>query len=224
MIKTAAQAKDELMKKIAAADFQMKAEKYLNAGTRRSKISAFYEMYHEDIIESAKKGGINIDIYSFDWEPDWTKSPPENDVWELIRSYNMTMYPQYPVVGCYLDFGDPYRKIGIEVDGAAFHDKDKDIVRDRRLKDNGWTIYRIPARKTFNNQFRPDEDFFYKSTWDQELILEKWLSRADAAVAAVMAKYYRPDLDLNAWYGYNGETSIRQELMRVLRNSCNTND
>lgn len=80
-------------------------------------------------------------------EVDWIKifTPIEYDTWHSIRSIGrIPLYPQYPVLGFFLDFGNPFLKIGIECDGADFHlDKKKDNDRDYELKQHGWAIYRI---------------------------------------------------------------------------------
>jgi len=36
-------------------------------------------------------------------------------------------------------------KVAIECDGAEWHDAERDAERDRKLKNEGWTIYRVPG-------------------------------------------------------------------------------
>lgn len=80
-----------------------------------------------------------------DWMAIFT--PIEMDAWQAIRANGKCpLYPQYPVSKYFLDFGNPYMKIGLECDGKEFHlDKQKDNKRDYELKQLGWQIYRIPG-------------------------------------------------------------------------------
>ena len=71
-------------------------------------------------------------------------TPIEAWLWADIREFGCIFYPQYPVGRVFLDFANPKAKVGIECDGAAYHqDKAKDAARDKVLTDLGWTIYRI---------------------------------------------------------------------------------
>lgn len=97
------------------------------------------------------------------WEPrsnpyryyDWSNifTPIENNVWADIRYVGLPMYPQYPVGPYFLDFADPVKKIGIEVDGKEFHlDIEKDTARQTELERMGWKIIRIPGSRTFKSR------------------------------------------------------------------------
>lgn len=84
--------------------------------------------------------------YFVDWPSIFT--PIENGAWQYIRSYGIIpMFPQYPVGRVFVDFGDPEKRIAIECDGAQWHDKKKDSIRDRKLNDLGWTVYRFTGRE-----------------------------------------------------------------------------
>ena len=71
-------------------------------------------------------------------------TPIEAWLWAGIRESGCIFYPQYPVGRVFLDFANPKAKVGIECDGAAYHqDKAKDAARDKVLSAMGWKIYRI---------------------------------------------------------------------------------
>lgn len=68
------------------------------------------------------------------------------------------IYMQMPVLSYSLDFACPKRKIAIEVDGEFWHGsistsltanqlqrKIEDFTRTENLKDQGWTLFRVPA-------------------------------------------------------------------------------
>ncbi len=77
-------------------------------------------------------------------------SPIEIKVYETIKFHNLPLLPQFPVKKYFLDFGDPIKKIAIEVDGKAFHlDKRKDDLRQKEIENEGWIFYRIQGGKTY---------------------------------------------------------------------------
>jgi very-short-patch-repair endonuclease len=104
------------------------------------KIKEYYKEMEMDIINSKLKWCY---AYAFDWMSMFT--PIEQDAWQAIRYYGrVPFYPQYPVDKYFLDFANPYLKIGIECDGKEFHqDKEKDLGRDTHLSKLGWIIYRV---------------------------------------------------------------------------------
>jgi very-short-patch-repair endonuclease len=83
----------------------------------------------------------------FDWF-----TPIEQNVWQDIRVIGLPFVPQFPVSGYFIDFADPVKKIGIEVDGKEWHmDKGKDEIRQGRLERLGWVIRRIEGRQTYKD-------------------------------------------------------------------------
>lgn len=76
-------------------------------------------------------------------------SPAERIFWNDLRSVGLVrFYPQFPVKNFYLDFADPIRKIGIEIDGKEWHkDYEKDRLRQEEIEREGWIVYRLPASR-----------------------------------------------------------------------------
>lgn len=111
---------------------------------RLAAIRQFYALAHSDIVKAgASEWGI--DPYEVDWLQVFT--PIENALWYDIRMAGAVMYPQYPVLNYFVDFGSPVAKVAIECDGAAFHqDVEKDAARQRAIESAGWTVYRITGR------------------------------------------------------------------------------
>jgi very-short-patch-repair endonuclease len=58
---------------------------------------------------------------------------------------------QVPVLGYKMDFGIAARKLGVEVDGLAFHGGQeawaRDHQRQRRIEAAGWRVVRFTARE-----------------------------------------------------------------------------
>lgn len=111
-------------------------------------------------------------------EIDWIKifTPIEYDTWHSIRSNGrIPLYPQYPVLNYFLDFGNPYLKIGVECDGADFHlDKKKDNDRDYELKQVGWSIYRISGSDCWRVPSAEYYDLVYHLEEDRYSILKEF--------------------------------------------------
>lgn len=93
---------------------------------------------------------------------DWIEkfSPIEDYVWGSIRYLGIPLYPQYPVGPFFLDFADPFKKIGIEVDSVKWHqDKDADRSRQQKIEAMGWKVYRIPSSMVYaiREDFQDDD-------------------------------------------------------------------
>lgn len=78
------------------------------------------------------------------------QSPWEKVLADALRQAGITVVPQYPIAGRFLDLGilSP-RKIDVEVDGESFHRtagggrKDDDYWRDLQLQSLGWKVCRF---------------------------------------------------------------------------------
>jgi very-short-patch-repair endonuclease len=136
---------------------------YKEARTWKSKLSviqAAYKSYLPSIL-SAAKTGRSIDPNIVQWE----FTHIEDIAWGEIRALGLPFYPQFPVLNYFADFADPLRKIVIELDGKKFHNKQKDDIRDKRMRDEGWKIHRIISSTTeryLDNVFSVDEAYEIK--------------------------------------------------------------
>ncbi|MGB3777043.1 MAG: DUF559 domain-containing protein, partial [Tunicatimonas sp.] len=89
-----------------------------------------------------------ISPYFIDWVPVFT--PIEQEAWNSIRSTGgIAMYPQFPLFNYFIDFANPYLRIGLEMDGKDFHDQNKDKLRDQKLADYGWKIFRVSGKECY---------------------------------------------------------------------------
>lgn len=104
---------------------------------------------------------------------DWDFTPIERLAWMDIRGRGLRLYPQFPVSRVFIDFADPVRKIGVEIDGAAYHGRAKDLVRDTALAEQGWKIFRVPGReavKVVPNPFDTQSELKASGEWRSALI------------------------------------------------------
>lgn len=105
--------------------------------------SAYAAVLPEWMADYDATGNMFNDPYLMDWK----FSPIEQLVWGDIRNMALPFYPQLPALNYFLDFGNPFLKIGIECDGKQWHDKARDAVRDERLAAAGWMIFRIEGHE-----------------------------------------------------------------------------
>ena len=81
---------------------------------------------------------------------EWKMTPIEENVWSDIRKFSVPLYPQVPVGQYFVDFGNPWEKVAIEVDGKEWHmNKEKDDKRQKEIESMGWAVYRIPGKDTY---------------------------------------------------------------------------
>lgn len=110
-------------------------------------IVEFYKERHADIM-AERSDEWALDPYEWDNRGLLRMTPIEEWLWADLRSEGAVMYPQYPVGGVFVDFGNPKAKVAIECDGHAYHlDKAKDAARDRMLEKLGWIVYRFTGRE-----------------------------------------------------------------------------
>lgn len=128
----------------------------------------------------------------------WVFTPIEKRAWESIRRCGIPLYPQVPVDRYFIDFANPYYQIGLELDGAAFHDREVDTRRDRRLIEQGWKIFRVcgaetgPGHPAISEREDMDEelDERYEKTADR---LHHWIAHTcDGVITALDLVYFSP--------------------------------
>ncbi len=111
---------------------------------------SFYSDYAEELETTPSNEWIT---QPRDWETEFCMTPIERWMWEEIRNNRMVMYPQYPVLGFFLDFANPKAKVAIECDGAAYHtDWQKDQARDKALNAAGWVVFRFTGSECWKEQ------------------------------------------------------------------------
>lgn len=162
------------------------------------KIKAYYELNIERILEHHQMRPHSLyDSYAFDWG--YVLNEIEFIIWGITKEKGcLPFYPQFPVLHYFLDFAHPALKIGIEVDGIEFHDQEKDRERDTKLKNEGWTIIRIPAAQVMRTNFKYEwNDFDYIQYFgdaDEESIknITDWImNTGDGVMEAIKVTYFK---------------------------------
>jgi very-short-patch-repair endonuclease len=155
-------------------------------------IRAMYEMMLPEILEAGRENKMRgIDPYFVDWTKLFT--PIERVAWGSIRNYGIPMYPQFPACGVFIDFANPCERIGIELDGKDWHDAEKDVKRDRRLMEDGWTIFRITGSECYRRYKEPSELIDLESSRKYEEQVKWMLTTCDGVIASIYEVYFRDD-------------------------------
>ena len=122
-----------------------------------SRIKAHYARHRSQLIARSDEWGI--DPYA--WEEVGIRlTPIEAALWQDIRASDAVFYPQYPVGGFFVDFGNPAAKVAIECDGEQWHlDKEKDAVRQRSIEALGWAVYRITGKVCMSDTGEYEDEY-----------------------------------------------------------------
>lgn len=136
--------------------------------------------------EYERTGDMRHDPYFMNWN----FSPIETHVWNEIRTLGLPFYPQVPVLNYFIDFGCPFLKIGIECDGKAWHNAEEDAVRDERLSEEGWMIFRIEGHECFR-LIEPWE--IYDKYERANKIEEYFMTTSEGVLSAIRRKYLDQD-------------------------------
>jgi very-short-patch-repair endonuclease len=178
-------------------------------------LKKYYSQVDEDIIKAFKVSKFRWqNTYPYDWSRILT--PIEFQAWQAIRSKGrIVLYPQYPVLNYYLDFANPGLKIGLELDGKQYHNKERDVIRDAELKNAGWVIYRITGKEMMRSNFKELYEIQELLRYDEAHYddLRYWLlETGDGVIEAIKAFHFE---DLDKKYSYSDN-----ELSRDYINLC----
>lgn len=163
----------------------------------------FRQIYMESLPYIMERAKVDIVTPINPYPVDWVRhlSPIEFSAWCSIRSHYMALYPQFPVFNSFIDFANPYLRIGVEMDGKEFHDPIKDKTRDEKMWKYGWRIFRIPGKECyvkFKHRDEIEEDF-NENHQDQEQRfseLEQWMTEtSDGFFFSLKMVYFKKAVD-----------------------------
>jgi very-short-patch-repair endonuclease len=138
-----------------------------------------------------------VSSYPYDWKKIMT--PIEFEAWQTIRCKGrIVLYPQYPVLNYHLDFGNPALRIGLELDGAQYHNEERDRLRDTNLNKSGWKIYRISGKEMCRTNYTElfdlsEEDYDFNESLGK---LRYWLfETGDGIIQAIKEIHFTTELN-----------------------------
>lgn len=143
------------------------------------------------IIEKAKS---NLSVFIFPYFIDWITvfTPIEKIAWNSIRTIgSIPLYPQFPLFNFFIDFANPYLRIGLELDGKEFHDIEKDQFRDQKLYEYGWKIFRVNGSECYTKYKILEEIEQIDNDDEKEIELRNWLfNTCDGVLFALREVYF----------------------------------
>jgi hypothetical protein len=120
-------------------------------------------------------------------------SPIEDAAWCAIRAHRAPLYPQFPVFNYFIDFANPYLRIGVELDGRDFHDEAKDRARDEFLAEHDWRIFRIKGSECVA-KYRSPEDLndadITPSNEEYIPVVSEWMMHTCEGLIEAIAIFY----------------------------------
>jgi hypothetical protein len=113
------------------------------------------------------------------------------------------LYPQYPVLGYFIDYANPLLKIGLELDGKQYHNADRDSKRDYELRVVGWQIYRVTGSEMNNNSYKDFYDFEDNDLYDEYnncdeawSEIKNWITNSgDGVIEAIKRVHFNRGVD-----------------------------
>lgn len=163
--------------------------------TITDKWGFFRQVYMENISQILKISEQNLRMWSQAYYLDWYRhfSPIEKNAWNSIRETGgIVLYPQFPVFQYFIDFANPFLKIGLELDGKDYHDKVKDFEKDTKLKRFGWKIFRVSGKEANSNYSTNNElDEQNIVGYEKQKAIEHWiLNTCDGVITAIKYWYF----------------------------------
>lgn len=161
-------------------------------------IQKMYSDHMDEIIDAGRENPNQmINPYMLNWSEYFT--PIERVFWDALRCDGVSLYPQFPAAGVFIDFANPSLKVGIEVDGKKFHDRDKDKHRDKRLARRGWKIYRLSGSDVMRQMETEDDLCELNDEPDEGRIYDWMMKTADGFVRAFRYYYINDRPDIYNW-------------------------
>jgi very-short-patch-repair endonuclease len=160
-------------------------------------IKDYYISQENNILNAFNKSKL---LWATSYPVDWSTlfTPIEYMAWATIRNKGrIVLYPQYPILNFHVDFANPGLKIALEVDGQLYHNPEKDLIRDKQIRNIGWSIYRITGKEMVNIKFKD-----WQSINDEEIddndekisLIHDWLMNSgDGIIEAIKTIYFIDD-------------------------------
>ncbi len=97
--------------------------------------------YEQDFHNSSMNGSKKLSFQHEDWISVLDK--PQRDVFSEIKSVGVWLFPFYPIGNSFINFGNPFSRIGIEIIYKNYK-KEKEI-RIQEFEKKGWEVHKIDS-------------------------------------------------------------------------------
>lgn len=135
--------------------------------------NAIRDFYKANMSKIMDADPLKYAVDAYWWHGIVDMTPIEKNMWHDIRCTGAVFYPQFPVLGFFVDFANPQMKIAIECDGKQWHDPEKDAKRDAALFDIGWQVFRFTGRECnepSTEEYDEDNRLIYKPSPAEKLL------------------------------------------------------
>jgi hypothetical protein len=98
--------------------------------------------------EKAYRESLNTNCNTLDYHiEDWHSvlNEVQRVIYDEIKSAGVRLYPFYPIGSGFINFGNPFKRIGIEILYKNFGFKEKQ-EKIERFKIEGWTVYTFETK------------------------------------------------------------------------------
>lgn len=176
------------------------------------EIKFLYEKLTKDTEKQNKPNKWkNLPAYITDWNAYFNEI--EKKLWGDIRSIGIFLYPKYPIDKYFIAFGNPFIKIGINIEYN--NQKFDDNLKIAKLKELGWTIYTIKSKNTlesaedFYNRVNKSDVYFGEILTEERdsFIQENHLINSECLIYYLRTKYFGSDQEENVADQFNDEFS-----------------
>jgi len=161
---------------------------------------AYATVLPEWIKDYQTTGNMRHDPYVIDWR---FNSPIQRILWGDIRAIGLPFYPTVPARGYFIEFANPFLKIGIESNGRAWFNDKKARIRNKCLAADGWMIFRLAW-----HEFKPVSDLH--SAEDEESssqdLYQYYMTTSEGLLRAINWAYFGGIAE------YDAEWMIRETL------------
>ncbi|MFL5765784.1 MAG: hypothetical protein ACJ77K_17695 [Bacteroidia bacterium] len=110
-------------------------------------------IYEKLTLEAEEEGGSNYDKsramvpYIVDWGDYFNET--ERKIWDDLRTHGVWLYPKYPIDKYFIQFGNPFYKVGVHITyNNSVYDQSEKLLK---LREQGWVIYEFPSKYVFES-------------------------------------------------------------------------
>lgn len=114
----------------------LKKNEIINFSILKSEYEKYFDLYRK---ESYNK---TLPPYILDWSKHLNEI--QFNIWLQIRCIGVWLYPFYPIGNKFINFGNPYEKVGIEILYEDFIEEKENKIK--LFEENGWKVFRISSR------------------------------------------------------------------------------
>jgi very-short-patch-repair endonuclease len=107
-------------------------------------------LYEKDYLKALERNVYKVLTNAEDWYA--ILNTVQLNLYNDIKLVGLLLYPYYPIGEYFIDFGNPFAKVGIEIlykNGGLENKQD----RLNFFKENGWTVYTIDSKNTYETAF-----------------------------------------------------------------------